>query len=637
MSTNQKRIKSRDKLMAKIFLSVLFALCINIPAVFPQASNQADSAAYNMTTLSEASILYQQRIIDSIVKAKLQSELQVSSGDRKKTLELERKLKEIKEKDSLGKVALAAKINLLRKTAKGYPVVPFYDTLFLIYNKAASSSAAERATNITNRIKKIYDDPFFKPDSMKIEQNENGAEIVYLDGSLVMLVSKIDALMVYNDENLLATEYRDKIVKTIVEERDANSFKNWAIRIGKALLIIAGLWLLVYLINKLFRLLNSRTILNRENRLLGMLLNKFKIFSPAQIEKFILRIMNLIRLFVILLTVYLSLPLLFSIFPETKMWTATLLDWILSPANIAFKAVLGYLPNLFSILVIIVIFKYAIKAIKFFVDQIEKGEIKFSGFHPDWAQPTFKLLKFLLYAFMVVLIFPYLPGSDSLAFQGVSVFLGILFSLGSSSAIANIVAGMVITYMRPFKVGDRVKIGEITGDVMEKSMLVTRIRTINNEDITVPNSTVLSSSTTNYSTNTGNGNSGLILYTTVTIGYDVPWKDVHQALIAAALRTDKVLKKPEPFVLQTSLDDFYVSYKINAYTKEANKQAAVYSHLHQNIQDCFNEAGIEIMSPHYRAQRDGNLSTIPASYLDKDYQAPAFNVKQVSDEGSKTK
>jgi small-conductance mechanosensitive channel len=637
MSTNQKRIKSRDKLMAKIFLSVLFALCINIPAVFPQASNQADSAAYNMTTLSEASILYQQRIIDSIVKAKLQSELQVSSGDRKKTLELERKLKEIKEKDSLGKVALAAKINLLRKTAKGYPVVPFFDTLFLIFNKAASSSAAERATNITNRIKKIYDDPFFMPDSMKIEQNENGAEIVYLDGSLVMLVSKIDALMVYNDESQLAAEYREKIVKAIVEERDANSFKNWAIRIGKAFLIIAGLWLLVYLINKLFRLLNSRTILNRENRLLGMLLNKFKIFSPAQIEKFILRIMNLIRLFVILITVYLSLPLLFSIFPETKMWTATLLDWILSPANIAFKAVLSYLPNLFSILVIIVIFRYAIKAIKFFVDQIEKGEIKFSGFHPDWAQPTFKLLKFLLYAFMVVLIFPYLPGSDSLAFQGVSVFLGILFSLGSSSAIANIVAGMVITYMRPFKVGDRVKIGEITGDVMEKSMLVTRIRTINNEDITVPNSTVLSSSTTNYSTNTGNGNSGLIIYTTVTIGYDVPWKDVHQALIAAALRTDKVLKKPEPFVLQTSLDDFYVSYKINAYTKEANKQAAVYSHLHQNIQDCFNEAGIEIMSPHYRAQRDGNLSTIPATYLDKDYQAPAFNVKQVSDEGSKTK
>ncbi len=553
MKINKLRFMSREKIKARIFLTALFVFSLHILNALPQQASKSDSAATNMTTLSEASILYQQRIIDSIVKAKIQSELQESSGDKKRTLELEQKLKEIKEKDSLGQVALAAKINLLRKTAKGYPVAPFYDTLLMIYNKAASTSAAERAMNITNRIKKIYDDPFFKPDSMKIEQNENGAEIVYLDGMLVMLVSKIDAFMVYKDEYQLATEYRDKIVKAIVAEREANSLKNWAIRIGKALLIVAGLWLLVYLFNKLFRWLNSRAILNRENQLVGVLLRKFKIFSPQQIEKFILRIMNLIRLFVILITVYLSLPLLFSIFPETKMWTATLLNWILSPANIAIKAVIGYLPNLFSILVIVVIFRYSIKGIKFFVDQIENGEIKFGGFHPDWAQPTFKLLKFLLYAFMMVLVFPYLPGSDSLAFQGVSVFLGILFSMGSSSAIANIVAGMVITYMRPFKVGDRVKIGEITGDVMEKSMLVTRIRTVNNEDVTVPNSTVLSSSTTNYSTNTAKENSGLIIYTTVTIGYDVPWKDVHAALISAALRTDKVLKKPEPFVLQTSL------------------------------------------------------------------------------------
>jgi len=203
--------------------------------------------------------------------------------------------------------------------------------------------------------------------------------------------------------------------------------------------------------------------------------------------------------------------------------------------------------------------------------------------------------------------------------------------LGSSSAIANMVAGLVITYMRPFKIGDRVKIGEITGDVVEKTTLVTRIRTTKNEDVTVPNSTVLLSSTTNYSTNARAPESGLIIHTTVTIGYDVPWKDMHQALINAALRTDMILKKPEPFVLQTSLDDFYVSYQVNGYTREANKQLRIYSQLHQNIQDCCNEAGIEIMSPHYRNQRDGNMTTIPANYLDKDYKSPVFNVKQVKD------
>jgi small-conductance mechanosensitive channel len=227
---------------------------------------------------------------------------------------------------------------------------------------------------------------------------------------------------------------------------------------------------------------------------------------------------------------------------------------------------------------------------------------------------------------MLVLIFPYLPGSGSPAFQGVSVFLGVLLSLGSSSAIANLVAGLVITYMRPFKIGDRVKIGDITGDIVEKTTLVTRIRTVKNEDVTVPNSAVLSSSTINYSTYTAQPDSGLIIHTTVTIGYDAPWEDVHRVLLEAAARTNLILKDPPPFVLQTSLDDFYVSYQVNGFTKEANNQARLYSQLHQNIQNCFNEAGIEIMSPHYMSARDGNMTTIPSSYLGSEYEAPAFRI-----------
>jgi small-conductance mechanosensitive channel len=226
---------------------------------------------------------------------------------------------------------------------------------------------------------------------------------------------------------------------------------------------------------------------------------------------------------------------------------------------------------------------------------------------------------------MFVLIFPLLPGSDSNIFKGVSVFIGILFSLGSSTAIANMVAGLVITYMRPFKIGDRIKIADVTGDVIEKSLLVTRIKTVKNEIITIPNASVLSGNTTNYSNEAAK--TGLIIHTTVTIGYDVPWKNMHAALIEAALRTDMIMKEPKPFVLQTSLEDFYVAYQINAYTREASRQALVYSNLHQNIQDCCNEVGIEILSPHYRAARDGNMTTIPADYLPKDYKAPGFNVK----------
>jgi small-conductance mechanosensitive channel len=185
--------------------------------------------------------------------------------------------------------------------------------------------------------------------------------------------------------------------------------------------------------------------------------------------------------------------------------------------------------------------------------------------------------------------------------------------------------------MRPFKVGDRIKIGDVTGDVIEKSLLVTRLRTPKNEEVTIPNSSVLSGNTVNYSTMARTV--GLIIHTTVTIGYDVPWKKMHQALLNAADRTESLQKEPKPFVLQTSLDDFYVSYQINGYTRETNRFNRIYSSLHQNIQDCCNEMGIEIMSPHYRSARDGNATTIPADYLPKDYKAPGFNMYIENSEG----
>jgi small-conductance mechanosensitive channel len=617
--------------MKKLIAYTLLVISFSFFNALAQEAEKNDSVAEGLKYQAEADFLFQQQVLDSLIKLRLISDLQEASGNNRKTRELEKKLKKIETEDSLRKLELIAKLETLRQNTKGSPVVPFTDTLFLIYSKIASYTPEDRASNITKRILKVYDDPFFKPDSIYLIQTEAGTEIIYESELVIMAVSKIDGMLYNKDDNQLAKEYLMIIRKSIVDERQANSLTNWMVRIGKVALIILGLSLLIYLINKLFGQINKSITSKRDRYRNGITINKIRLFSPEHLELFILRVSGLLQIFLMLLAVYLSLPLLFSIFPETRAWTATLLNWVLSPAREAVKGVIAFLPDLFSILVIYFIFKYTIRGIKYFVNQIEKGDIQINGFHADWAQPTFRILKFLLYAFMLVLIFPYLPGSGSPAFQGISVFIGVLFSLGSSSAIANMVAGMVITYMRPFKIGDRVKIGEITGDVMEKNMLVTRIRTVKNEDITVPNSTVLLNSTTNYSTNTSDNNNGLIIHTTVTIGYDAPWKDVHQALIDAALRTELILKKPQPFVLQTSLDDFYVSYQINGYTKEANNQARLYSQLHQNIQDCFNEAGLEIMSPHYRAQRDGNLTTIPGDYLEKNYEAPAFRIKEIKD------
>ena len=573
-------------------------LCyLAICSVFAQFKSGEEIAKANVENQLEAGKLYQQQYLDSLIRMQLRNDIVQAGNNNLKTVELQKVLKKIETEDSIRKIEMLKKIEFLKKNAKGYGVAPFKDTLFYIHTRLASYDPNERAAKISNRIIKLYEDPFFTPDSILLSPSENGVEISYNNQMVLMAVTNLDAMYFDMEVLQLATEYRDSIRDSILKERDENSLKNILIRIGLVLLIVSGLSILIYLINRVFEI--AKVLLTKSSKkfLNSVSIKYIKLLSASHLEAVIIRLVSILRFVVIIFTVYLSLPLLFSIFPETKMWTKKLLEWILTPAINALNGTIRFMPNLFSIIVIVLIFKYTIKGIKFFVDRIEKGELEISEFHADWAQPTFRILKFLLYAFMLVLIFPYLPGSNSPAFQGVSVFLGVLVSLGSSSAIANIVAGMVITYMRPFKIGDRVKIGDITGDVLEKTMLVTRIRSVKNEDITVPNSTVLLNNTTNYSANARTSGSGLIVHTTISLGYDIPWQLVHQTLTNAALRSKFILKDPPPFVLQTSLDDFYI-----------------YSELHQNIQDCCSEVGIEIMSPHYRAVRNGDAVTIPENY-----------------------
>lgn len=501
---------------------------------------------------------------------------------------------------------------------KGYPVNPFRDTLFLVYNKIGSFDAQNRANAITSRIELLYKDPFFDKDSLLLNKSDFGVDIVYNSDFVVMSVTDLDGKTIGSSNFELAQKNLAIIQKAVLFQKENNAVENWLKRIGLVLLLISLIAAIVVAINKLFSWFRFFLIKRKERYFSGLKIKDSYVFSPEKHLEFVLRIVKVIRIIVLLFTFYISLPAIFSVFPETEVYATTLLKWIFSPAKSALFGFLDFLPNLISILVIVTLFLYLLKAIKFFVEEIQKGQIKIEGFYSDWAKPTFNIIKVLIYAFMVIIIFPYLPGSNSPIFQGVSVFVGVLFSLGSSNAIANMIAGLVITYMRPFKIGDFIKIGDVSGTVIEKSSLVTRVRTPKQEDITIPNATVLSSSSINYSANTGENGNGLLIHTKVTIGYDSPWNDIHKALLEAALRTDLLEKIPEPFVLQTSLDDFYVAYEINAYTKQPNQQPLIYSKLHQNIQDCFNEAGLEIMSPHYNSLRDGNKTTIPENYLNKE-------------------
>lgn len=360
-----------------------------------------------------------------------------------------------------------------------------------------------------------------------------------------------------------------------------------------------------------------------------LVIKNMTLLSTKQIILALERSALFCRLISNIFMVYIFIPIVFSYFEFSKNWADTLFGYVVDPLKKITNSFINFLPNLIFIIIIIIVNRYISRLSKLFFDQIKDDNIKIAGFHREWAEPTYKIVRFLIIAFTVIMVYPYLPGSDSEAFKGVSVMLGILLSMGSTTIISNAVSGIILTYMYAFKEGDRVKIGDTIGDVIEKTLLVTRIKTVKNVIISIPNSSVMSNHIINYSSSVGKEN--LILHTTVTLGYDVPWRLIHTTLIDAANRTANILKTPAPFVLQTSLDDFYVAYEINAYTDKPHMMSKIYSELHQNMQDACNENGIEILSPGYHAVRDGNQSTIPADYLPKDYKAPGFNLNNISE------
>lgn len=567
----------------------------------------------------------EQQNADSILKAELQSQLNSSQRvSDSRIAELQQQILQIEIKQKHRELLKKQQVETLRKSAIGYPVLGVMgDTLFEIYAKFGMLTASERANRITNEIDELYRDDYYLTDSLRILSTQDFTDIVYGE-SIVMSLSETDVLLYGRPANEIALEFRNKISNSIENAKIENSPKKNLQRFAMVVAVFALAILIFWLLGKGYNKMVTFFETNKTRWFKNLTYKDYVFLNEDQQRKAVLTVFNLLRWLVYLFLLYIALSFIFSIFPFTRGWADKLISLILSPLKKVLIAVVQYFPNLFSIIVIVVIMRYFIRLVKYIFNEINEEKLTIPGFHPDWAMPTYGIVRMLLFAFMIVLIYPFLPGSGSDIFKGVSVFVGILFSLGSSSAISNMVAGLVITYMRPFKIGDRIKIGDISGDVIEKTLLVTRIRTPKNEEITIPNSAVLSGNTTNYSTMAKAD--GLIIYSTVTIGYDVPWREMHKALLNAAERTSTLLKEPKPFVLQTSLDDFYVSYQINAYTREAGAQARIYSELHQHIQDCCNEAGIEIMSPHYRAARDGNTSTIPASYLPGDYKVPGFNI-----------
>jgi small-conductance mechanosensitive channel len=578
-------------------LALLFAF--GLPAYsLPQMDSSNANANISLGELQKLFLQNKKKHIeDSLRIVMLQEELsKVKNPQGDNLLTLQQEIQRAQEEDSLRLIRQREAIQALRLKTPGDPVVLHSDTLFKIYTPLGPFTSANRAEYASEKIYALYKKATFIPDSVVITRQQDQINILY-EQHIITSINGSDALWAGQDLESLAMEYQKTIISTIETNRAKYNLQNILIHAGYAALVLIGLAFSLWLQNISFLKIGLWISKKKDTLFQGIKIKNYEILSTRHLQQFIRRVLAIIKTLVTILLVYFSLSLIFSFFPETENLTHTLLDWSWQLIKDIVLSLFRYLPNLIKIIVIILLTRYVLRGIHFFSLEIERDALHIKGFHPEWARPTYNIIRFLLYAFSFVIIFPYLPGSDSVAFKGVSVFLGILFSIGSSSAISNTVAGFVITYMRPFKTGDWIKVNDITGCVMEKTALVTRLRTINNEDVTIPNSAILANHTINYSSSTPE--LGLIITADVHIRYEEDWRKIHELLLEAAHKTTDVDTSEKPYIFQTTLNEQFVCYQLNANTKKPHRMYHIQSELHLNILSVFEEAGIEITAPKY--------------------------------------
>jgi small-conductance mechanosensitive channel len=507
----------------------------------------------------------------------------------------------------------------------GVPVIVDGREVVRVYGSVGTFSAQDRVPEIERRIVSLGRKGYAGPVTTRPIPSENATAIV-ASSIIVMAVTDADAESAGVPREDLAQRYTAAIQQAIALYRDRHTWSSFLIAIGKtvgawALFFLSawGLWRVIRWLGGRLELAFNRLSAARGSGSLDMLIwerGRFLVISLVKLAA----VLALISEFSFVISFTLGL------FPQTTGISTTLLGYLARTFGRVGQAVIDYLPSGGFVVITAALTRYVLRVLKFLTEAIESGSLRVKGMHPEMARPTYQLARIVVLLFALILVFPYLPAGNSEAFKGVSIFLGLLLSLGSSSAVSNLLAGLVLTFMRPFRAGDRVKIADTVGDVMEKTLLVTRVHTIKHVEVVIPNGAILNNQILNYSALARSR--GLILHTTVTIGYDAPWRTVHDLLIRAARATAGVMSEPSPFVLETALNDSYVSYELNAYTERANEIQNIYSHLHEAIQDSFNAAGVEIMSPSFYALRDGNTVTIPESHRPPGYEAPAFRVKE---------
>lgn len=490
------------------------------------------------------------------------------------------------------------------------------DVLFRVRGMS-SLTAADRAAAIRERIERAASNPSIPLEAVRVVDSDSFSAL--MAGELrIMALFDADARFEQVKRTTLGWGYSERVVSAMERyrhERSPDVLRRHVLEVAVATLVLIGvLALLMWLSRRLKRLLEMR--LSRRIQNLGI--QSFEIVRAESIWRALYAAVSGLHFLIMVVAIFSYLDFALGRFPWTRRFANHLLADVLRPIKGAGLDLLGYLPNLAFLVALYFVIRFSLRLVRLFFDSVARGSVVFSAFEADWAWPTYKIVRFAILVLAVIVAYPYIPGSDSAAFKGVSLLLGVVISLGSSSAMANSLAGLMLVYRRAFRVGDRVRIGEILGDVTALRLQVTHLRTLKNEEVTIPNSSIVNGHVINYSALASNH--GLILHAKVGIGYETPWRQVEAMLLAAAARTPGLLTEPPPFVLHESLDTFCVVYEINAYCNDAQAMPRLHTELLRNVLDLFNEYGVQIMTPAYEGDPK-NPKTVPKELW---YAAPAI-------------
>jgi small-conductance mechanosensitive channel len=485
---------------------------------------------------------------------------------------------------------------------KGLATVPVSidgRTLFRVRGVTAFP-AAERAAAIASRIREIAADETIPASALRPVESDHSTNIV-VGETTIMEVSDADAIAEAPGltRQALAHIYLTKISSAVQQYRAERTPE----QLGRNM-FRAAVWTVLLALAVLLMILGLRWMMARIEHRYHSAIDQiesetFRLIRAGWIWIGLRFIVRLVMGIASLTIFYAYLHIVLNYFPWTRPVSVHLRALTLAPLLALAAEVAASIPGLLILLLIVVAARYVMSLARFFFSSIEKGTIKVAAFDVDWSKPTFNIVRILIIAFAAMIAFPYIPGSDSAAFKGVTIFIGVLFSLGSSSLLANVIAGYTMTYRRAFHVGDRIKVGDLIGDVTEIGLMVTHLRSLKNEELVIPNSLILSSNIINYTSHARQ--QGLLLHTTVGIGYETPWRQVEAMLLLAAERTQGLLRDPAPFILQQSLGDYAVNYELNVYCDQPSEMYRLYTELHRSVLDVFNEYNVQIMTPSYIA------------------------------------